>query len=389
MNLNAKIKAVKPSATLAVTARANELKAKGVKVIPLAAGEPDFDTPEHIKQAALKALAEGKTKYTPSAGINELREAVAVKLKQDNGLSYSAKQIVINSGAKHSLYNVFQMLLEPGDEVIVPSPYWVSYPEFVTLAGGTTVFLATTATSGFRITPQELEQAITPKTRAFVLNSPSNPTGMGYDKAALEALAAVLRSHPNIVVVADEIYEKLTYGGFVHHSIAALAPDLYDRTFTVNGFSKTYSMTGWRLGYTACPDEQSAKAMASLQDQSTSGTTSFAQYGALAALTGSQDCVTKMRAAFDERRAFVVAALNKVPGVTCLDPQGAFYVFPDISAWKIPSLELSLTLLDDANIALVPGSAFGAEGYVRMSFATSLDNLREAIVRLTDWRKKK
>lgn len=388
MDLNSKIKAVKPSATLAVTARANELKAQGVKVIPLAAGEPDFDTPAHIKQAAIKALEAGQTKYTPSSGILPLREAVSEKFARDNGLKYSPKQIVVNSGAKHSLYSIFQIILEPGDEVIVPSPYWVSYPEFNTLAGGTTVFIPTTPATSFRITPQQLEKAITPKTRAFVLNSPSNPTGMGYDKAALEGLAAVLRKHPRVAIVADEIYEALTYGGFKHHSIAALAPDLYDRTFTVNGFSKTYSMTGWRLGYVACPDEGSAKAMGSLQDQSTSGTTTFAQFGAIAALKESQDCIATMRKAFDERRAFMVDALNKIPGVKCLDPQGAFYVFPDVSAWKIPSLELSLRLLDEVHVALVPGSAFGAEGFVRMSFATSLDNLREAIKRLTEWHTK-
>lgn len=385
MFVNQRLSALKPSATLSITMRARELNARGVTVISLAAGEPDFDTPEHIKTAAIKALQEGKTKYTPSAGIPQLREAIAAKLQRENGLQYTPQQIVVSCGAKHALYNVFQIMLEPGDEVIIPSPYWVSYPEFVTLAGGTPVIVETDQAHDFRITPEQLAKAITPRTRAFVLNSPSNPTGMGYDRAAQAALAEVLRPHPRIAIVSDEIYELLTYRGFQHVSFAAAAPDLHARTFTVNGFSKTFSMTGWRLGYVACPDRASADAMQCLQDQSTTGTTTFAQYGALAALQGGLDCVAQMRAAFDERRAWLVNALNNVPGVSCLDPQGAFYVFPNISAWGIPSTELCLRLLDEAHIAPVPGAAFGADAHIRISFATSMQQLQEAVARLNVW----
>jgi len=385
MFVNQRLSAITPSATIGITMRARALNAKGVNVISLAAGEPDFDTPSHIKAAAIKALEEGKTKYTPSAGIPALREAIAAKLQRENGLQYTPQHIVVGCGAKHSLYNIFQIMLEPGDEVIIPSPYWVSYPEFVTLAGGVPVIVPAAQAHEFRITPQQLAAAITPRTRAFILNSPSNPTGMGYDRAAQEALADVLRPHPRIAIISDEIYELLTYRGFTHVSFAAVAPDLHARTFTVNGFSKTFSMTGWRLGYVACPDRASADAIQCLQDQSTTGTTSFAQYGALAALQGGLDCVAQMRAAFDERRAWLVAALNNIPGVSCLDPQGAFYVFPDISAWGIPSTELCLRLLDEAHIAPVPGAAFGAGAHIRISFATGLQQLQEAVSRLSSW----
>ncbi len=385
MFVNHCLSAIKPSATIGITMRAKELNAKGVNVISLAAGEPDFDTPEHVKEATIAALRDGKTKYTPSAGIPPLREAIAAKLTSENNLQYTAPQIVVGCGAKHSLYNVFQIMLEPGDEVIIPSPYWVSYPEFVSLAGGTPVIVPTDQAHDFRITPGQLAAAITPRTRAFVLNSPSNPTGMGYDRAAQEALAQVLRAHPQVAIVSDEIYELLTYRGFTHVSFAAAAPDLHQRTFTVNGFSKTFSMTGWRLGYVACPDRASADAIQCLQDQSTTGTTSFAQYGALAALKGGTECVLRMRQAFDERRAWLVAALNAIPGVRCLDPQGAFYVFPDISAWGVPSTELCLRLLDEAHVAPVPGAAFGADAHIRISFATGMDQLREAVTRISGW----
>ncbi|MCX7846702.1 MAG: pyridoxal phosphate-dependent aminotransferase [bacterium] len=383
--VNQRMQAVKPSATIGITMRARELNARGIKVVSLAAGEPDFDTPEHIKEAAIRALREGKTKYMPSAGIPELREAIAAKLQRENGLQYSPQQIVVGCGAKHSLYNIFQVVLEPGDEVIIPSPYWVSYPELVTLAGGRPVIVPTEQENEFRLRPEQLAAAITPRTRAFILNSPSNPTGMGYDCNQQQSLAEVLREHPRIAIVSDEIYELLTYRGFRHVSFAAAAPDLYERTFTVNGFSKTFSMTGWRLGYVACPDRASAEAIQCLQEQSTTGTTSFAQYGALAALQGSVECVARMRAAFDERRAWLVEALRKIPGVSCLDPQGAFYVFPNISAWGIPSTRLCLRLLEEAHIAPVPGASFGADGHIRISFATSLEQLKEAVKRLRAW----
>jgi aspartate aminotransferase len=365
--------------------RARALRAEGINVITLAAGEPDFDTPAHITEAAIAALRDGQTKYTPSAGIPALREAVAAKFKRDNGLDYTPAQIVVSCGAKHALYNVMQIILEPGDEVIIPSPYWVSYPEFVVLADGVPVFVPTSAAASFRMTPEQLANAITPRTRAVVINSPSNPTGMGYDAAALRALAEVLAPHPRIAIVSDEIYEPLVYNNFVHTSFAAAAPALYDRTFTINGLSKSYSMTGWRLGYVACPDKPSADALQRLQDQSTTGVTSFIQPGAVAALTGPQDCVAAMRAAFDERRAFLVQALNNIAGMHCLNPDGAFYLFPNVAAFGLPSDQLALRLLDEAHVAVVPGGSFGADDHIRISFAASLAHLHEAVTRLTAW----
>jgi len=385
MQLNRKISAVKPSATIGITMRARALRAEGVNVITLAAGEPDFATPAHITDATIKALRDGLTKYTPSAGIPALREAVAAKFKRDNGLQYAPAQIVVACGAKHALYNVMQIILEPGDEVIIPSPYWVSYPEFVTLADGVAVFIPTSAAASFRMTPEQLANAITPRTRAVVLNSPSNPTGMGYDAAALRALAEVLAPHPRIAIISDEIYEPLVYGGFTHTSFAAAAPALYERTFTVNGLSKSYSMTGWRLGYVACPDTASADALQRLQDQSTTGVTSFIQPGAVAALTGPQDCVATMCAAFDERRAYLVQALNGIEGMHCLNPDGAFYLFPNIAAFRLSSDQLALRLLNEAHVAVVPGGSFGADDHIRISFAASLEHLREAVTRLTTW----
>ncbi len=388
MKLTSRITNVKPSATISITVRANELKAEGKDVISLAAGQPDFDTPQHIKDACAKALQDGQTKYTPPDGTVELRKAISAKFKKDNNLDYPIDQIAVSCGAKHSLYNIFQIIVEAGDEVIIPQPYWVSYPEFVALADGSSVFVETTQENNFLISPEQLENAITPKTKALVLNSPSNPTGMAYSKEALNALADVLRKHPDIIIVSDEIYEDLTYGGFKHTSFATVAPDLFDRTFTVNGHSKTYSMTGWRLGYTGCPNKETAKAIKKLQAQSTTGTTSFTQAGGAAALNESQDCVKEMLKAFDERREYIVNALNEIEGVKCLNPQGAFYVFPDISAWGIPSLELAKRLLEEAMLAVIPGAAFGADGNIRISFAISLEDLKEAVKRLKEWRAK-
>ena len=382
---NSKVSKVKGSATISITMRANELKAEGKNVISLAAGQPDFDTPEHIKTACISALKAGKTKYTPPNGTLPLRKAISEKFKNDNNLDYPADQIVVSCGAKHSLYNIFQIILEDGDEVIIPQPYWVSYPEFVTLAGGTSVFVQTAEENNFLITPEQLENAITEKTKAVVLNSPSNPTGMAYDAASLKLLGEVLKKHPGIAVVSDEIYEDLTYGGFKHTSFATATPELFDRTFTVNGFSKTFSMTGWRLGYTGCPNKETAAAMKKVQAHSTTGTTSFTQDGGVAALTESKVCVEEMLKAFDERREYIVNALNGIPGVKCLNPQGAFYVFPNISEWGIPSLELATRLLEEINIAVIPGVAFGADENIRISFATSLEDLKEAVVRLTKW----
>ena len=385
MKLSKRISNVKPSATISITVRANELKKQGIHVISLAAGQPDFGTPDHIVSAAHAALDEGQTRYTPSNGIPALRTAIAEKFKRDNDLVYDSAQIVVSCGAKHSLYNIFQILLDPGDEVIIPSPYWVSYPEMVILAEGKAVILETAEKNNFKITPDQLEKALTSRTKAVVLNTPSNPTGMAYNANELAQLGAVVKARADVAVISDEIYEDLTYGDYKHVSFASAVPELYSRTFTVNGFSKTYSMTGWRLGYAGCPDHETADAIKRLQDQSTTGTTTFAQFGGIAALQQSQECVAKMKKAFDERRKFIVGALQAIPGVSCLDPQGAFYVFPNISAWGISSQELAVRLLDEIHIAVVPGSAFGAEGYIRISFATSMEELEEAVTRLKTW----
>jgi aspartate aminotransferase len=385
MKLSPRIAAVHPSATISITMRAKELKKNGIDVISLAAGQPDFDTPEHITQATIQALHDGKTKYTPSNGTPELRNAVSEKFARDNSLNYPPDHIVVSCGAKHSLYVICRILLNPDDEVIIPAPYWVSYPEFVTLGGGRSIIVKTHEKNGFRLSPEQLEAAITHRTTAVILNTPSNPTGMGYDKNALDALANVLRKYPHVSIISDEIYEYLTYDSFTHKSFAAVAPDLYHRTFTVSGFSKTFSMTGWRLGYTGCPDNDSADAMKRVQDHSTTGVTSFAQDGAVAALTGSMDCVETMRKAFAERRRFIIRELNTIPGVSCCNPDGAFYAFPNVSAWGFPSMQLALRLLEEAHIALVPGIAFGTEGFLRISYAASPDDLKEALCRLRTW----
>ena len=385
MKLNKKITAVNASPTLTVTMRANDLAAQGIKVIPLAAGQTDFDTPEFINEACIKALNEGQTKYTPSAGILQLRQAICQKFKQDNNLEYTEKQVIVSCGAKHSLYNIFQIMIDSDDEVIIPIPYWVSYPEMVTLAGGKSIFIEAKEENGLKITPQQLEAAITPKTKIFVFNSPSNPTGVGYSKQDIQKLAEVLKKYPDIAIVSDEIYEHLTYNNFKHFSFAEAASELFDRTFTVNGFTKAYSMPGWRLGYTGCPNETIAAAMNKLQEQSTTGTNSFAQFGGIAALLGDQSIVKEMRDEFDSRRKFIVDAFNKMPGVTCLDPQGAFYIFPNIKKWKMSSLDVAMSWLEDIYVAAVPGSAFGLEGYIRCSFATSMINIQEAANRINTW----
>lgn len=385
MELNPHALSVNPSATLGVTMRAKELRAQGVHVISLAAGEPDFPTPAHIIDAAITALKEGKTTYTPSRGIPELRKAISEKFARENTLSYPPEQVVVSCGAKHSLYVVCRLILRPHDEVIIPAPYWVSYPEFVRMNGANPVYITTTEEARFLLTPAQLADAISPRTRAVFLNSPSNPTGTAYDKKSLENIADVLRKTPHVIIIADEIYERLTYPPFTHHSLAAIAPDLYPRIFTVNGFSKAFSMTGWRLGYTGCPDAETANVMARLQDHSTSGMTSFAQYGGIAALTAGDACVEEMRHAFAERRTAIVRLLKELPGVTCVEPDGAFYVFPCVKAWNIPSAELAMRLLEEAHVAVVPGSAFGCEGHLRLSYAIAQKDIEEAISRIHTW----
>lgn len=380
---------VKPSPTLAVDSKAKELKSKGFDVVNFGVGEPDFDTPEHIKEAAIKAIKDGFTKYTPVGGIDELKEAIIEKFEIDNGLKYSKENILVSCGAKHSLYNIAQALFGPGDEVIIPAPYWVSYPDQVLINDAKPVIVETYEEDNFMLRPEILESKITDKTKALILNYPSNPTGFIYSKEALEKIAEIVLRH-NIYVISDEIYEKLVYDGQKHISIASLDDEIKEKTIVVNGLSKAYAMTGWRIGYAAGPVEI-IKTMTNIQSQSTSNPTSIAQKAAVAALRGPQDCVEKMRREFEKRRDYLVEALNKINGISCKMPNGAFYVFPNIKSilgkkinnFKInSSMDLSIYLLEKALVALVPGSAFGAEGYIRISYATSMENLSKGIERI-------
>jgi aspartate aminotransferase len=390
--ISRRLEPVKPSITLAVTAKAARLRAEGVDVIGFGAGEPDFDTPVHIKDAAKRALDAGETKYTHVAGTPALRKAIAKELERAHRLTFGVDEIIVSVGAKHSLYNLFHVLFDPGDEVIIPAPYWVSYPDMALLAGATPVVISTRAEDGFRVTPEALRAAITPKTRAFVLCSPSNPTGAGYDRAALEALRPVFEAH-DFWVVSDDIYRRLTYRDFRFVEIATLSQAMAERTIVVDGFSKSYAMTGWRLGYTAAP-RAIVDAMCTLQGQSTSNVNSVAQAAALAALEGPQDCVEEMRREFDRRRAVMVERLRRIPGVTCYDPDGAFYCFPDLSAYlgkRTPQGEvirddvrLCEWLLEAGLVAIVPGTGFGAPGFARLSYATSMDHIERGLARLAE-----
>jgi len=370
---------ITPSQTLAIDAKAKQLKAAGEDVIGLAAGEPDFDTPEHIKAAAMGALEAGFTKYTPSSGIPELRQAIAEKLKADNDLDYDPSQIIVNCGAKHSCFNTMLAVLNEGDEVIIPAPYWLSYPEMVRLAGGEPYIVETTAESGYKLTPDQLRENISPGTKMLILNSPSNPTGAVYSDKELVELAEIALEE-EIYVMSDEIYEKLIYGDSKHTSIAAFTDTTQENTIVINGFSKSYAMTGWRLGYLAAP-KAIAKAIDSIQSHSTSNPTSFAQKGALAALKGPQECVEEMRQKFDERRRRMFELLTNMPSVGVVEPHGAFYMLADISAFGLDSTTFCTQLLEKEKVALVPGLAFGNDRTVRMSFATDLDNIEKALGR--------
>ncbi len=387
MSLSTRVKKVKPSATLAVTAAAGAMRAKGIDVIGFGAGEPDFDTPAHIKKAAIKALEDGFTKYTPASGIIDLKQAIVDKLKRDNKLSYKTDQVIISCGGKHSLYNAYMALLNRGDEVVIPAPYWVSYPDMALLADAKPVIVPSTEKNGFKITPRDLKKALTPKTKLVILNSPSNPTGAAYSKKELEGLAKVLEKH-SCYIITDDIYESIIYDKFKFYSFATIAKgQLRDRTLVINGVSKTYSMTGWRLGYTAGAKEVIA-AMGKIQGQSTSNPTSFAQKGAVAALNGSQKPVERMLVQFNKRRDYAVKTLNAMPDVTCNNPQGAFYVLPNFGAYvdgkKIKSdVELCSFLLDQVQVAAVPGTAFGAPGFIRLSYATSMGNVKEGLKRIS------
>ncbi len=384
--LSERAKKVKPSPTLTMDAKAKEMKARGIDVINFGVGEPDFDTPENIKEAAIKAIREGFTKYTPAGGILPLKEAIAAKLKSDNGLGYATDEIIVSCGAKHSLYNIAQALYGPGDEVIIPAPYWVSYPDQVLLNDAEPVIVETSEEDSFLLGAEALDKAITPRTKALILNYPSNPTGLAYDRKALEGIAEVAVKH-GIYVVSDEIYEKLLYDGAEHVSIASLGKEIKERTLVVNGLSKSHAMTGWRIGYAAGPKEV-ISAMAKIQSQSTSNPTSIAQKASVEALTGPQDFLKEMLAAFDERRKFLVDELNSMPGVSCLTPRGAFYAFPNTSGLyggKLKSSsDLAVYLLEEANVALVPGDAFGNDNHVRISYATSLDDIKRAVERIKE-----
>jgi len=377
---------VSPSPTLAVDAKAKALAAAGEDVCGFAAGEPDFDTPDHIKEACIAALRSGKTKYAPTPGIEPLRQALADKYLADYSLKVAPSQIIVSPGGKFSCYLAILATCSPGDEVIIPAPYWVSYPEMVKLAGAKPVFVLADDTTGFRLTPEQLEAAITPRTRLLILNSPSNPTGAVYTKAQLEAIVAVALKH-NLYILSDEIYEHLTYDGAKHFSPATFSADAAARVIIVSGFAKTYAMTGWRLGTTVAP-APIAKAIAELQSQMTSNATTFAQYGALAALKErekTQAALAQMLVAFDRRRKFLHAELNKIPGIRCLLAEGAFYLFPNISSFGLTSEAFCTQLLEQKKVAAVHGSAFGAEGYLRLSYATSDEIISKGVTRLAEY----
>ncbi|OYD09660.1 pyridoxal phosphate-dependent aminotransferase [Paludifilum halophilum] len=386
MKLSHRVQQLTPSTTIEITAAAKALKQQGHDVIVLGAGEPDFNTPDHIMEAAERAMREGQTKYTPAGGIAELKEAIVRKFARDNDLTYEKDQIVVTVGAKHALYNLFQVLLDPGDEVIIPAPYWVSYIEQVKLAGGKPVVIEGEESRGFKVAPEQLKSAITEKTVAFLINSPSNPTGAVYSREELAALGEVCSQH-DLAIVSDEIYEHLIYGDEKHVSIAGLSEDLKKRTLIVNGVSKTYSMTGWRIGYTA-GDARIIKAMSGLSSHSTSNPASVAQYAALEALNGTQEPVDRMRSAFRERREFVVQRLQQMPGVHCEKPKGAFYVFANVKeavqkAGRFQSTqEWVKALLEEEKVALIPGAAFGAPDHIRISYATSMDQLEKSMDRI-------
>jgi aspartate aminotransferase len=392
MKVSQLVQAVPPSATLAVTSRAKEMKAQGIDVLGFAAGEPDFDTPEYIKEAAVEALKKGLTKYTPAAGTPDLRKAIAEKLKRENNLNYTFEQVVVNIGAKHSIFMAMQVALDPGDEVLLPAPYWVTYPETIKLAKAKAVIMETDASTNYKITPKQLKAAITDKTTMLVLNSPSNPGGFCYSPEELKALAKVLEG-TNVTVLSDEIYERLVYGNTKFVSFASLSEDAYNRTLTVNGFSKAFSMTGWRLGYTAGPLNV-MKAMSRLQDHCTSNPVTFTQYAAIAALKDPAGEVEKMRREFEKRGMFMAEKLSAIKGVQCRQPEGAFYCFPDVSAHFgrtiggvtiTNSMEFAAALLEQAKVAVVPGGPFGSPKNIRLSFACSLQQIEKGINRIQEW----
>lgn len=389
MFLSQRAKAIKPSPTLAIDAKAKALKAQGVDVIGFGVGEPDFDTPQNIKDAAIKAIEMGFTKYCPVGGTDDLKDAIIEKLKKDNGLSYERGEIIVSCGAKHSLYNIAMTVLEKGDEVIIPAPYWVSYPDIVALADAKPVIVNTSEKNGFKMTAEEFRKAITPETKAVIINSPSNPTGSSYSRKELEGIAEVA-VEKKILIISDDIYEKLVYDGFEFICIASISKEVKDLTIVVNGVSKAYAMTGWRIGYAAAAKEI-ITAMTNIQSQSTSNPNSIAMKASTEALVGPQDAVSAMVGEFDKRRVYMVERLNRIKGITCLRPNGAFYAFPNVTGLlgkyfngKLieTSSDMATLLLDEVKVALVPGSAFGAEGFLRLSYATSMEKIKEGMDRV-------
>ena len=389
IQLASKLNKVKPSPTMAVTALAAELRAQGRDVIGLGAGEPDFDTPDHIKKAAIDAINKGETKYTVVDGIAPLKEAIIKKFQADNQLSYQPPQILVSCGGKHSFYNLAQAILNDGDEVVIPTPYWVSYPDIVLLAGATPVFAETSQAQAFKLTAEQLDAAITSKTRMVVLNSPSNPSGKSYSRQELAALGEVLKNYPDVLIATDDMYEHIVWNEEGFSNILNACPDLKDQTVVLNGVSKAYAMTGWRIGYAAGP-EPVISAMKKIQSQSTSNPTSVSQWASAAALAGGNDCLVPMLKAFKERHDFVVKSLNEMPGVDCISGDGTFYVFPSVQGAidQLDSIgndvEFSSHVLDKAGVAIVPGSAFGTEGHARLSFATDMGSLEKAMQRMGD-----
>jgi aspartate aminotransferase len=383
MKLAKRVSGIEESVTLDITSRAKKMAKEGIDVVNLAAGEPDFDTPKHIKEEAVKAINEGFTKYTPSSGMLELREEIVRKFRQDNGLDYNAGQIVVSNGAKHSLNNIFQAICEAGDEVLIPSPYWLSYPAMVMMAEATPVFIPTLKMNGFKLTEKELESRITKKTKCLIINSPSNPTGSVYSKEQLDTVARLAVKN-DIFVVSDEIYEKLTYGKTKHVSIASLGKEIYDRTITVNGVSKSYSMTGWRIGYAAGPSSV-MKAIANVQSHATSNPASISQRATLAGLAGSQQFVEDMRKEFEKRRDYMVERVSNIKNMSCVKPEGAFYLFCDISKLNMGSVKVANALLDEAKVASIPGEPFGEDKFIRLSFATSMEKIKKGLDRIEEW----
>ncbi len=401
MSLSERAKKIKPSPTLAITAKFKAMKAEGIDVVGFGAGEPDFDTPDHIKEAAIKAIKDGMTKYTPVGGIPELKKAIVEKFKRDNNLEYTVDQILVSPGAKFSLYLAMQVLLQKGDVIIIPAPYWVSYSDQALLADAEFRLIHTTEKTGFKITPEDLEKTISEvksnglNPKVFLLNSPSNPTGAAYEAEELKEIGKILVKH-GLWVISDEIYEFLVYDGYKHHSIVALVPELKERAIVINGVSKTYSMTGWRIGYAAGPVDV-IKAMTNIQSQSTSNPTSISQAAALAALTGPQNCVEEMRKEFDKRRTYIVDRLDSIDGISCFKPKGAFYVFPNVSGLfgkkygdKVinSATDFAEYLLEEAKVAVVPGAGFGNDNYVRMSYATSMEEIKRGLDRIEEAVKK-